>query len=194
MPLSLPSWLPRPSMSPSRPEPILGYRWWWTFRERDGRPGLRAWVWDIPWRVPGITEAAHWDEKGERFLGGVTHMLPIPADKCLCGLYAWCRLPDALKGIQQFNRCAGDASGLLAIAGAVVTGGSTIIHGDEGLRAQYARPVAFAQSEPGTEGNQLLGAQALFADLAAAFGVPLMPLGKLETYAREFGITIQEAA
>ena len=98
-----------------------------------------------------------------------------PLSDCSCGIYAYHEAERMLDGI---------ADGL--VGGAVLCWGRVVIH-NEGLRAQFARPLALAATEP------------IFVEthdrnvrrLAAAYGVPLLTDSHLGLYAREFGESVK---
>jgi hypothetical protein len=64
--------------------------------------------------------------------------------------------------------------------GAVIGWGNVIQHGDEGWRAEYARPIAFLRTD-------VFEDQPLLDRVAAQYGAPILNRKGLELYASEYG-------
>lgn len=158
----------------------IGFRWWRAGRV-NGELVLRSLVQNWDWNLDGVTRAV--DFNGARALSPIEVGHEAPYASCSCGLHAWRRLSDALVGDWGQGYVKGYApkdDDWTLVGGAVVTGGLVCLHGDEGLRAQQARPVAFA-----VEDRRRV--HPIIRALATRFGVPIFTYDNLEKYAHEFG-------
>lgn len=97
-----------------------------------------------------------------------------PSFSCECGLYVLNSLADAP------NWYGGRGLPADVVIGAVVGWGEVIQHGDEGWRAEYARPVAFLKTD-------LFQEQPLLHRIAEQYGAPILDRKGLELYAAEYG-------
>lgn len=101
-----------------------------------------------------------------------------PVASCTCGIYAY-----------------HDAASMLGplhpplIGGAVLCWGRITIH-PEGIRAQFARPIALCLPEPWQNAEQ---AEPHLTRLAAGYGIPLLESSYLVSYAGEFGESYRPA-
>ncbi len=176
--------------SPSRSEPtaetrdlpVIGYRGW---RVREAPSAARS----IGPRVAAHQVAGKptvelvsvnqhfgpWDRNG--VTRAVCHASPghkAPSFNCECGLYVLSSLATAPKWYGE-NGVPQDV-----VIGAVVGWGEVIQHGDEGWRAEFARPVAFLKTD-------LFYDQPLLYRAAEQYGIPVIERRGLELYAKEYG-------
>ena len=155
--------------------PAIGFRVWRIGETLTG-PRLVSPNRNSLW-LPGIRlEAECWTEAvgGEHGRLAKAHRnqpeLRPPVQACTCGIYAYHSTEDMANALQT-----------RFIGGAVLCWGRITIH-REGIRAQFARPLALSSADsfsPSTDDY--------LAELAAGYGVPLLDLSHLELYAREFG-------
>lgn len=170
------------------------FRWWRVYRDALKRPHLTGWFYDVPWALDGWTEAIH------RLLGEkAPHEGPCPSTNYsmthyACGLYAWATLAKAHGTWENVPRYELGFTriddGPYPVLGVVKVAGHLMHHGSEGVRAQYARPVAFALPE-GSKSNPIL------AEINERLGLPILSVPEfgvhaeipesLERYAYEFG-------
>jgi hypothetical protein len=115
-------WLlgPRYPERPAEVEPLLGWRLW---RVRDGT--LVSWGVRHEWQ-PGVNEAS---------CLGSRHCNSSPGESCSCGFWA---LHSPSRCIRYARDTITDRS---SVVGLVRAWGQVALHGTEGFRAQYARPV-----------------------------------------------------
>lgn len=160
----------------------IGFRWWRVWKDSDLH--MQGLVIKSDWTVGGITRASHY---GQAPVYG-TH--PVPKSDCVCGLHAWRTLEGAMHGDWGQGTVSTylpkDDSTIL-VAGAVLTGGLVCVHGDEGLRAQQAIPVAF-----GVESRRSI--HPYVRALSECFGAPVFEYASLQRYAGEFGERIPSFA
>lgn len=104
-----------------------------------------------------------------------------PDQECSCGIYAYHQIRPMLRQAREQYFWRG---GAVLVGGAVLCWGRVVIH-PEGIRAQFARPIALCK-EPVTD-----WAEAELIEVARVYGVPLMDLEHLVAYAREFGTSYQ---
>ncbi len=104
-----------------------------------------------------------------------------PDTECSCGIYAYHQIKPMLRQAREQYFWRG---GAVLVGGAVLCWGRVVIH-PEGIRAQYARPLALCR-EPVTD-----WAEAELTEVARVYAVPLLDLEHLVAYAREFGATYQ---
>lgn len=156
--------------------PAIGFRLW-RIEEMLTGPRLASPYRHCVW-VPHVAlEAECREESGIARLSKAHRQASwmAPLSDCSCGIYAYHEPERMLCAI---------ADGL--VGGAVLCWGRVVIH-NEGLRAQFARPLALAATKP------------IFVEspdrnvtrLAAAYGVPLLTDSHLGLYAREFGESVK---
>ncbi len=176
------------------PNPV-GFRYWKTLPDIDG-PHLLSLAMSAAWSVPGVTHAAHLGAYGWHpyyasltatnttnapLSEGLMSPHPAPYRSCLCGLYAWRSFAAFQRGKWATGSVAAYGSRWdlgEVIAGAVIAGGHIVYHGSEGFRAAQARPIAFGAEAPSRASRALRA-------LADAFGVPVLPMNRLEAFALE---------
>jgi hypothetical protein len=172
--------------SPPKPEPdattrsmpVIGYRSWRVVQtpDRDERGrfiknsgptvylqsvnGFRHGNWQ-----PGVTTAKCIGYAAEH---------KAPNYHCECGLYVLADLASA----PHWYSDQGTAPDVLT--GAVVGWGDVIQHGDEGWRAEFAKPIAFLRTD-------VFADQPLLYKAAEQFGVPIMDRKGLQLLAAEYG-------
>lgn len=101
------------------------------------------------------------------------HGHEVPVQGCGCGLYAVLTLAE----VEDWGG---------HIRGAVICWGRVIIHGTEGLRAEYMRIVALART--GNTKTKVKDPDGVAARAAARlYGVPLVDVANLELVGREHG-------
>lgn len=160
----------------------LGYRWWRVLEDKEGLH-LRSVVQPWEWPIGGIAQAVHFNFVSGYPPEGHDLKLPhrAPLYNCTCGIYAYRSLGEAMTGINGLTYGDDRESEHRAfVIGAVVTGGKVVFHKEEGLRAEQARPVAFASWEHSTPHR-------LVREISSTLGVPLMTYGALERFCTEFG-------
>jgi hypothetical protein len=99
-----------------------------------------------------------------------------PLPDCTCGIYAW-------HEVTTMMRTQRDEP--LAFGGAVLCWGRIVIH-PEGLRAQFARPLAL--SLPLSPAARSRTARVL-REVTESYGIPLLEPDHLVAYAQEFGVS-----
>lgn len=168
--------MPRPALRHLAADPELDA--WLNEHARKARPA-RRYVTERPDWEPGTLAPMSaagaqttWIEPGPvQFLCEAGHQQPVP--RCRCGLYAWLSLD------QLDHRLAKQD-----VVGAVIAWGHIVIHGTEGFRAEWMRIVALSPAPP--YGTRRAGGK--WAQIAAnRYGVPCVPLDRLEQVGREFG-------
>lgn len=175
-----PSWFQiAESPSPSQPEPdarlrmmpVIGYRGWRVIRaSKRGSDGRYR---------EGNEIALQSLNGGEWARTEVTHAKCIsyshgaPNYHCECGLYVLSSLADAPK---WYGGTWPDG----VLVGAVIGWGNVIQHGDEGWRAEHARPIAFLDTS-------LFKDEPLVEAAAQQYGVPVLPRKSLQLLAKEYG-------
>lgn len=161
----------------------LGYRWWQVMEDDEGLH-MRSMVQPWEWPIGGIAQAVHLDQHFGPPMHTPDLQLPhrAPMEQCTCGIYVWRELSEAVSGIHGLTRQGRDRESdkRAFVIGTVVTGGRVVHHKEEGLRAEQARPVAFATWEHSTPHR-------LVREIASVLGVPLMTYGALERFSGEFG-------
>jgi hypothetical protein len=95
-----------------------------------------------------------------------------PVARCSCGIYAYHEAGNMLAAL--------DAQ---TIGGAVLCWGRITIH-PEGIRAQFARPIALCRPEPWWNAEQ---SQPVLLRIATSYRIPLLESSCLTSYAGEFG-------
>jgi hypothetical protein len=97
---------------------------------------------------------------------------PPPVANCGCGIYAYHDVARMLGAIHP-----------PLIGGAVLCWGRITIH-PEGIRAQFARPIALCFPEPWLRADRT---QSPLTGVAAGYRIPLLESSYLVSYAGEFG-------
>jgi len=155
------SW-PEPK-STQREMPVIGYRGWRvvgvTGKERLQSVNANFGAWDL-----GVTTAKC----------GIDRKHPAPHFHCECGLYVLADLAAAPFWYSQTGIPPD------VVIGAVVGWGNVIQHGDEGWRAQYARPIAFLKTD-------VFGEQPLLERVAQVYKLPILERRGLQLLAAEYG-------
>lgn len=160
--------VPPPAIQPTlliptkRDMPVIGFRSWTVTTRKKFWGGhgyaLKSLAYPGEWK-PGITKAK---------CPTVSH--EAPNEFCSCGLYVLARLKEVTRwGANQTT-----------VTGAVMGWGRVIQHDDEGWRAEFARPIAFLDTNT-------YGDQPDLQDIADQYGVPLLDRKNLELYVKEFG-------
>ena len=156
----------------------LGFRWWKVIRDDTFGLRLRSVYYEYDWNLAGPSRATH-GPRQSYYREDPPH--DAPAYDCECGFYVFRSLPVAVVGDYgggTITRNSGEDH--CTVLGAVVTGGHVVFHGDQGIRAAQARPVALAvQNREDTH--------PLVAALADRLAVPVFTIDNLEKWAGEFG-------
>lgn len=129
---------------------------------------------------PGLALEARCKESSPRRELPVAHReepaAPPPVQACSCGIYAYHQVGSMI------NDVASDLVG-----GAVLCWGRIVIH-REGLRAQFARPLALCYPSRFLGGAR---ARALLERLASAYRLPVVDSHHVQVFAAEFGESFQ---
>jgi hypothetical protein len=99
-----------------------------------------------------------------------------PHEDCVCGLYAFHELHDALSTYSSGDR---------TIIGAGVFWGEMMVH-TIGFRAQYGRIIALSEHRKRTKPGDL-GWPLLVEGVVEKYNIPVVPLNMLRAYAETFG-------
>jgi hypothetical protein len=102
-----------------------------------------------------------------------------PVARCGCGIYAYHDAANMLGALDEH-----------AIGGAVLCWGRITIH-PEGIRAQYARPIALCRPEAWRNARL---SQPILQRIADGYGIPLLESRHLVSYAGEFGDSYRPGA
>lgn len=158
--------------------PAVGFRFW-RIDERPTGPQLASPYRTALW-LPGLPLEAKCKETYPHRELPMAHQQEAgaapPVHGCSCGVYAYHQADQMIDAI---------ASGI--VGGAVLCWGRITIHA-EGLRAQFARPLALCYPP------KFLGcsrADAVLVRLATAYRLPLLDTDHIEVFAAEFGESFQ---
>lgn len=167
-----------PEDSPDLIQPVVGYRAW----EPCGRTELCSHgLGGLEWQ-PGVNHAecrlrqVRTVELGRREAEDTPH--DAPGGDCECGLYCMHSISGELLAWGQRG----------AAVGAVVVWGRVAVH-REGMRAEYARIVALGLPDRAVLSPSL---RQQHEQIAARYGVPLVPVVQLEEEALRHGIKLPE--
>ncbi|HEX3630275.1 MAG TPA: hypothetical protein VHW91_07385, partial [Candidatus Dormibacteraeota bacterium] len=159
--------------------PAVGYRFWrvdpddaWT------RGRLQSPVAETLWPPLETLDAECQTRPGLRLARAGLHRADelriSPEPGCSCGIYAYHDIGPMTRALREEPYMFG---------GAVLCWGRIVIH-PEGLRAQYARPLALCRPEsPGV----LQRTGPLLEHVTREYAIPLLELKDLVAYASEFG-------
>lgn len=123
---------------------------------------------------PGLNEAICFQDKHHRDITERT--------LCECGFY----------GLLRKDKMTSWGSGL-TIPGVFLATGDVVIHGNEGLRAQFARILCLVDQVPMDLHKSMILPEWLdqiYPALAEIYQVPIIPYDRLEMYITEFGIEV----
>ena len=194
----------RPSFVDKLENPVIGYRCWSIGKDAvTGAPRLTSvgnYLFPDHWAPKAATEAhCRLHPGGVKYLAPLRfgldaewHGHPVPDWYCECGLYVLSNLADAPNWLHH--------TGIPHVFGAVVGWGKVIEHGDEGYRAEYARPIAFLGADAAKNlwrprNETYWTPDELISAAAEEYGVPVIATRKgLELYASEFGQSTREDA
>ena len=155
----------------------LGFRWWKVTRNDTFGIRLQSIYYDYIWNLGGPTRAAH----GPSGFRSTAPEHEAPKFDCECGFYVFRSLPVAVVGDYGGGVVTRTASeDHCTVLGAVRTGGRVVFHGDQGIRAAQAQPVALAV-EDRSQTHPLVTA------LAERVGLPIFTIDNLERWAGEYG-------
>ena len=151
-----------------RDAPVIGYRGWFlressdTVLLRSANESFGYWAHDTHThaRCQGYSEIGH----------------SAPLAECECGLYVLADLAHARYWLGGYGALPPQD----VAVGAVVGWGKVIQHGSEGWRAEYARPIAFLDT-------QLLDEQPLLVRCSEQMGIPILGREALQIFAKEYG-------
>jgi len=151
-------------------QPVVGWRSWKLLRTGDGvvlQSLFRNECWEI-----GVTSA-----RCQVCPPWMINHHPVPNASCQCGLHAFITPSEAIHHAERrlapvFAGC-GQAQ---PVAGAIVGWGRVIQHGQQGWRAESARPVALLET-----------GQPLLEEAAARYGLPLVSMRGLCLLPLEYG-------
>jgi len=159
-------------------EPVIGYRSWWAHRDTYSLNGR---ITQSPWASEEKTTAycdqvsAFWRGKHDS-----SYILPpdheVPHEDCSCGLYAFHRLPDAIRDY---------GGGPCGIVGAAVFWGEIVVH-TAGFKAQYGRPIALVDHRKRDRPDDI-GWPTILENVIQRYNIPVLPYDLLEDYAKTFG-------
>ena len=97
-----------------------------------------------------------------------------PVEGCSCGIYAYHEIKSMLREVNEQR---------LLLGGAVLCWGRIVIH-PEGIRAQFARPLALCLPD---QRHMHSWGRGHLEEVAHSYGVPLLEPEYLVAYASEFG-------
>ena len=141
-----------------RDMPVIGFRAW----NVGARSTLRSLNDGIPWPKKKAIHAKCLVEEKHK----------IPTWDCHCGVHVLAHLKDVpLWGESD------------SVAGAVIGWGHVIRHGDEGWRAEYARPIGLLDTRVYDESADL-------ERLGESYGIPILGRQGLQLLAKEYGAAL----
>jgi hypothetical protein len=156
--------------------PAIGFRIWRIDELLTG-PRLVSPFRHVLWPPGTQLEAECWTDTADSEKGQLPKAhrrepdLRPPLEACTCGIYAYHSIEEITKSPMPRH-----------IGGAVLCWGRITIH-REGIRSQFARPLALGSAELPLESST----EADLLQLAASYGIPLLDVSHLALYAREFG-------
>lgn len=152
--------------------PAIGFRVW-GIDEMLTRPRLVSPFRYSPWRPRTALQAECKVEPSDGKLAKAHRQepnAPPPVEACSCGIYAYHDAERMVNGMTAGT-----------VGGAVVCWGRLTIH-PEGLRAQFARPLALCMPEIYNQSTLTA-----LIRLGASYGIPLLEVSHIALYASEFG-------
>lgn len=158
----------RPPADPGRHRSALAVGWRsWRVRAVDGGAALEGLHAGGRWEA-GATHAAC-----RRCPPWMVNLHPVPVPSCECGLYAFSTLDEALHQFLHYGCLLHGCGQSAPVTGAVIGWGRVVQHGNQGWRAEHARPLAFLRT-----GHPLLDALARRhrVPIVSARGLRLLPL------------------
>jgi hypothetical protein len=164
--------------------PAVGYRLWRVDRA-DGWTGthLQSLVAETLWppRERLVAACSAWlAHRRGRPVGRSAPPHVSPAPECSCGAHAFHDLRQMLRQADELESPDADR---FVFGGAVLCWGRVVIH-PEGIRAQYARPLALCRPR---DREVSLVVQRNLREVADTYAVPLIEADHLVAYAHEFG-------